>query len=196
MIVIPGLRIQVGNSRLGCAGPESILSLVVMDSGLATLSSRGMTTGIWGRTLCKYHRSQPPISASWPCSMRCSACRSRPAARKSGPVRRRRKHQAAQRDPRARQLCRIRSHHRADGRDVGDVRHAGREGAPADGSPLGRAAAPSARHVCGTANLAVSNLQGRRHRTHHLGPDRVRPVACVEVFDGRNLATRSLHKSL
>ncbi len=27
--------IQVGNSRLGCAGPESILLMVVMDSGLA-----------------------------------------------------------------------------------------------------------------------------------------------------------------
>src|SRR5450631_2512152 len=27
--------VQVGNSRLGCAGPESILPVVVMDSGLA-----------------------------------------------------------------------------------------------------------------------------------------------------------------
>jgi len=27
--------VQVGNSRLGCAGPESILPAVVMDSGLA-----------------------------------------------------------------------------------------------------------------------------------------------------------------
>src|SRR6202023_3713541 len=27
--------VQVGNSRLGCAGPESILPIVVMDSGLA-----------------------------------------------------------------------------------------------------------------------------------------------------------------
>ena len=27
--------VQFGNSRLGCAGPESILSVVVMDSGLA-----------------------------------------------------------------------------------------------------------------------------------------------------------------
>jgi hypothetical protein len=26
--------VQVGNSRLGCAGPESILTMVVMDSGL------------------------------------------------------------------------------------------------------------------------------------------------------------------
>jgi hypothetical protein len=27
--------VQVGNSRLGCAGPESILTTVIMDSGLA-----------------------------------------------------------------------------------------------------------------------------------------------------------------
>jgi len=27
--------VQVGNSQLGCAGPESILIIVVMDSGLA-----------------------------------------------------------------------------------------------------------------------------------------------------------------
>jgi hypothetical protein len=27
--------VQVGYSRLGCAGPESILTMVVMDSGLA-----------------------------------------------------------------------------------------------------------------------------------------------------------------
>jgi hypothetical protein len=35
--------VQVGNSRLGCAGPESILPTVVMDSGLATSSRPGMT---------------------------------------------------------------------------------------------------------------------------------------------------------
>jgi hypothetical protein len=32
------INVQVGNSRLGCAGPESIDSVVVMDSGLAPLS--------------------------------------------------------------------------------------------------------------------------------------------------------------
>jgi len=30
--------VQVGYSRLGCAGPESILTMVVMDSGLASLT--------------------------------------------------------------------------------------------------------------------------------------------------------------
>jgi hypothetical protein len=33
--------VQVGNSRLGCAGPESILSVVVMDSGLVRSLSSG-----------------------------------------------------------------------------------------------------------------------------------------------------------
>ena len=33
--------VQVGNSRLGCAGPESMLPVVVMDSGLA----RGLSSG-------------------------------------------------------------------------------------------------------------------------------------------------------
>jgi hypothetical protein len=33
--------VQVGNSRLGCAGPESILPAVVMDSGLARSLSSG-----------------------------------------------------------------------------------------------------------------------------------------------------------
>src|ERR1700682_5447502 len=32
--------VQVGNSRLGCAGPESILPAVVMDSGLALRAPR------------------------------------------------------------------------------------------------------------------------------------------------------------
>jgi len=32
--------VQVGNSRLGCAGPESILTVVVMDSGLALRAPR------------------------------------------------------------------------------------------------------------------------------------------------------------
>src|SRR5882724_2388104 len=33
--------VQVGNSRLGCAGPESIPPVVVMDSGLARSLSSG-----------------------------------------------------------------------------------------------------------------------------------------------------------
>jgi hypothetical protein len=33
--------VQVGYSRLGCAGPESILPVVVMDSGLARSLSSG-----------------------------------------------------------------------------------------------------------------------------------------------------------
>jgi hypothetical protein len=32
--------VQVGYSRLGCAGPESILTMVVMDSGLALRAPR------------------------------------------------------------------------------------------------------------------------------------------------------------
>jgi hypothetical protein len=32
---VGNMVVQVGNSRLGCAGPESILPIVVMDSGLA-----------------------------------------------------------------------------------------------------------------------------------------------------------------
>src|SRR4051794_37558949 len=32
--------VQVGNSRLGCAGPKSILPVLVVDSGLATSCAR------------------------------------------------------------------------------------------------------------------------------------------------------------
>ena len=37
------ITVQVGNSRLGCAGPESILTIVVMDSGLVASLRPGMT---------------------------------------------------------------------------------------------------------------------------------------------------------
>src|SRR5229473_3294682 len=38
--------VQVGNSRLGCAGPESILPVVVMDSGLARFT-RALRRSNW-----------------------------------------------------------------------------------------------------------------------------------------------------
>jgi hypothetical protein len=38
---VGNIIVQVGNSRFGCAGPESILPVVVMDSGLARSLSSG-----------------------------------------------------------------------------------------------------------------------------------------------------------
>src|SRR6266403_331059 len=59
--------VQVGNSRLGCAGPESILPIVVMDSGLARFTralsdkryalARGMTATT--AALTQNHRANP-----------------------------------------------------------------------------------------------------------------------------------------
>src|SRR5882724_1617375 len=53
--------VQVGNSRLGCAGPESILPAVVMDSGLArSLSSGRALRGPVGAPRNDGHRRAPP----------------------------------------------------------------------------------------------------------------------------------------
>src|SRR6266478_8589473 len=58
--------VQVGNSRLGCAGPESILPVVVMDSGLARSLSSGRASrdplARPGMTASGASRNKPPLT--------------------------------------------------------------------------------------------------------------------------------------
>src|SRR3569832_236893 len=69
------------------------------------------------------------------------------APARPGRIRRQWKPSIAQRDPRPRQLHRIRADHRTDGGDAGNVRAGGDLGAPADGRALDLAAPASARYV-------------------------------------------------